>query len=641
MFKGKKASGEQDIYFDGKLFESIQPRGGITFSSPDYILAGDGYVKVIHIYKLPSALNEYWLSRLCNIEGTIATVDIGTQDSIEVKKNINKALKEEFSRAIHASNFMELYNAQKRQEQLQNMFDEIQSMGEVVKNVHFRIFVADRNLYQLETKTNKIMAGLEGDQFMPTILLNEGKAQWTSLFKGFRKQQEALFAIKSHFLMTEQLAGGNPFHYSDLNDEYGSLLGFTACGGPVIFDEFTKTDKRNHYNSLVVGDMGSGKSTLLKKRFRTRAERGDFVRCFDVSGEFTEITKEFGGKIIKCDGKNGILNPLEILKAGDEDQISFARHISKVSTFYTCFVPSALDVDIIKLQNLLRLFYEEKNLVPDDNPGGNICAITGRRPQAYPTLSDFLSFIENHIDNIKKEETEGVGWEILKKDIIIIDNIKESMKSLVDNYGHIFDGISSIDNIVDTQVVTFDISTIKDLGNVFVAQLFNMVSLCWDNCISNGSQMKDNFENNILSFEDVTRFLIIVDESHRWVNTKMPMILDLVIQYLREARKYFAGIMLASQSVRDFVPEGESAKHLDKIKTVFELTQYKFLFRQDSSALPLIDNIFNSVLTSSQRNQIPTLSTGKTILSIASDRNLEVDVWLSEDYEEPLFRGGV
>ena len=118
------------------------------------------------------------------------------------------------------------------------------------------------------------------------------------------------------------------------------------------------------------------------------------------------------------------------------------------------------------------------------------------------------------------------------------------------------------------------------------------------------------------------------------------MILDLLIKYLREARKYFAGITFASQTVRDFMPEGESDPHINKIKALFELTQYKFMFRQDSSTLPLINRIFNNSLTFSQIEQIPYLDTGETILSIAGDRSLRFGVWLSNEYEEKIFAGG-
>ncbi|MGL4484378.1 MAG: VirB4 family type IV secretion system protein, partial [Anaerovoracaceae bacterium] len=550
---------------DEALFEYIQPQGGITFKEPNYIISGTGYIKVLHIYGLPPGLNDYWLSNICNIDGTIATVDIATKDSIEVKKNINKALKEEYSRAAHATDFIELYNARERQKKLQFMFDEIQSMGEVVKMLHFRIFLSGRSLADLEEQEDKLLRALESDQFLGAVLLSEGKREWQSLFRPYKRQQEEMFSIKASHLMTEQIAGGNPFHYSDLDDQRGTLLGFTPCGGPVIFDEFNKTESRKHYNSLVVGVMGSGKSTLLKKRFRARAERGDFIRCFDVTSEFRAITHEFGGKVISCDGKEGILNPLEILRSGDDDFTSFANHIAKVSTFYKCFNPGSGDDQITHLQNALRKFYTAKNLVP-----GNPVSITGRPASEYPVLSDFLSYLENRMKELLGQKTKGLEEALVKSELMQTKSLSESVYNMVENYGRIFDGHSSIDNIVDEQVVTFDISSIKDLGNIFVAQLFNMVSLCFDNCIANGSIMKDKYENGEIALDDVTRFMIIIDESHRWVNAKMPMILERIIVYLREARKYFGGIMLASQSLRDYVPEGSKSENLDLIKTVFE-----------------------------------------------------------------------
>ena len=50
------------------------------------------------------------------------------------------------------SSFEEIYDAKKRQAELQRMYDEITSMGEVVKRLHFRIFVPGRTLLEAEEK---------------------------------------------------------------------------------------------------------------------------------------------------------------------------------------------------------------------------------------------------------------------------------------------------------------------------------------------------------------------------------------------------------------------------------------------------------------------------------------------------------
>ena len=58
-----------------------------------------------------------------------------SKDNAEVKKNINKSLKEEFARANTAKDYMQLYDAKLRQQELQNMYDELTSMGEVIKDI--------------------------------------------------------------------------------------------------------------------------------------------------------------------------------------------------------------------------------------------------------------------------------------------------------------------------------------------------------------------------------------------------------------------------------------------------------------------------------------------------------------------------
>ena len=75
----------------------------------------------------------------------------------------------------------------------------------------------------------------------------------------------------------------------------------------------------------------------------------------------------------------------------------------------------------------------------------------------------------------------------MENNLILLDKIRKVISSIVYTYGNLFNGYTTINNIVDEQIVTFDISTIKDMKpEVFDALLFDMVSLCWDNCVTNG-----------------------------------------------------------------------------------------------------------------------------------------------------------
>src|SRR5699024_11395503 len=75
--------------------------------------------------------------------------------------------------------------------------------------------------------------------------------------------------------------------------------------------------------------------------------RGNFIRGFDVTGEFKTLVGALGGQSISLDGSDGIINPLQIYRADDksnykEGQVSFEQyekqcfmqHISKVAIFY-------------------------------------------------------------------------------------------------------------------------------------------------------------------------------------------------------------------------------------------------------------------------------------------------------------------
>ena len=78
----------------------------------------------------------------------------------------------------------------------------------------------------------------------------------------------------------------------------------------------------------------------------------------------------------------------------------------------------------------------------------------------------------------------------------------------------------------------------------------------------------------------------------------------------------------------------------DKIRILFELCQYKFMFKQDSSAKEHIRRIFGEGMTFSQVESIPFLEQGENVLSIAGAGALQFRVWLSRDYEATLFSGG-
>lgn len=620
------------------FIKAIQPIGGISFRDESVIRTGDAYETCLHIMDYPTDLDKFWLANITGINETVATIDISTNDINKVKRNINRSMKEQNHRYETATNYTSATEAKNKFLDMQELLDEISGMEEVMKDIDARIFLCDRSWVGLDErvkKTKETLAGKNGG-FLACTNLNETKTDWESMYEPYRIQQQNNYAVEGQAVTASAIAGGNPFHFSFLEDPNGTFYGTTDTGGNVLLDIFQKTATRRFYNFLSFGTMGAGKSTLLKKIFTDRASRGDFVRTFDISGEFALLTKEFGGSILKLDGTDeNALNPMEILKAGEDDSVNYTRHISKLITIYRFLVPEAEQAEITTFSNCLYEFYDYIGLTPKEGR-----SITGLPAMEYPIFSDFHEYMEQKKEEIADGDYNEVDIVVAQNKLLTLSKIDNEIVKLINTYGTMFNRHTSMNNILDEQIITFDISKLKDMdSHIFDAQIFSMISLCWDNLVTNGKKMIELWREEKIRFEDIVRSIILIDEAHRWINVEKLQALDMITTYMRESRKYFGGIGLASQSIRDYVPEGCDSVSLNKLKTLFELTQYKFIMHQNTNVIPLIKTAFDNVLTDTQIDKVPKLSMGRCILSIESTCNVEFEIFITEE-EEYLFNGG-
>lgn len=637
----KKSTSKETIMkkkYSSELIQIIQPQGGLSFKDERYIKAGDGYEACLHIYQYPKFLDTHWLSTAINLNNIVAILDIATDDMFEVKRNINKSMKEHSLRHSASKDITEARDAEARYQELDRMYQEISQLGEIVKLIHLRLFVAAKTVSDLDNEVKKVQTYLESNGYKSAIFLNESKNEWQAMYQSYSEQQKNEFRRYGQPLLSEALGGGNPFHFTSLSDPHGTYMGTTvSTGGSVLFDLFTISKTRLSYNALCIGKMGTGKSTTLKKLMLDMSIRGHYIRGFDPTGEFSTLTDYLGGKTVSLDGTDGILNALEILKTDESESINFTRHISKMSTIYRFLISETNEYEIIEFEQILKDFYINFGLVKESTPLNNQ-KITGLSPNSYPIFSDFLVYLD---ELIQKASARGaVQTELTIVQMKRYTNIRLVISNLVTNYGYMFNGHSSIDNIMDTQIVFFNIKNLANIkSEIFDAQIFSALSLCWNNCVTLGSRMKNLYDTQKIEWADITRFMIFIDEAHRIINANKLHAVEQLVTFEREARKYFGGLMYASQSIRDFIPEGAKNESIDKIKVLFELTQYKFIMQQDSNTLDLLNRVFHGELTSSELTTIPKLQKGECILSIASDKSIHFGIEITKE-ENLLFRGG-
>lgn len=633
----------EKLGYDPWLLEAIQPKGGLRPVNERVIETGCGYEACITISKFPARVEEFWLTRLMNMDNIVCVIDINTEDPNISKKNINAGMREQERRAEDAADTTVKKTAAQRYAELNALWDDIDVMGEVLKLVKVRIFVEGRTYDECDKRVKSVLDRLDAAGYEASIFLNEEINDFRSVYLPYTKQQELeeakVYARYGQPLESITLADGIPFHFTNLVDPTGTYLGSTSLGGTVLFDMHTQNNVRTAYNGVVLGKQGAGKSTLLKKLLESMAVRGHYIRGFDPVGEYRHIVELLGGAYIALDGTRGILNALEILKTSDEGEgMCYVNHSAKMRTVYLLLNPNASVQEANAFEDYLQEFYVEYGLI-DPNKSLDEKAITGLAADKYPIFSDFVAYLE------KRRAAIRAGSNKIEADLAIreartCDNIYKAFRSLVTNYGAIFNGHTSIDNIMDRQIVFFNIANLKSMKpEVFDAQLFLALTLCWDNCVKIGAYMKEQYETHAIEKDDITRFEIFIDEAHEIINTDKIAAVEQITVFAREARKYFGGILCATHSIRDFVPEGASTEGINKLKTFFELCEYKFILNQDTNALPVLQQVFANKLTAGDLEAIPRFGKGEMVFCVSSDRNIQMHVEITQ-FEEENFKGG-
>lgn len=641
-FKSKKSKKEKQEELKKKkgynpyLVARVQPQGGISFKE-SYFQTGDGLGTCVHVFDFPTEVNDFWLEQIMNMPNVITTLDVMSDDRKEVVESINKSMSEQSVRHDTAKDNIDRIDAKNEFLELEALYTDLKQ-GEVMKRIHIRIYVSARTIDELEKQVKEILETLESYNFRGAVFLNEQEYEWDALVTSFDTQKNYVNRRKGKEIPAVSLAGGCPFHYSYLQDPYGTYYGTTKTKGNVIFDIFHKDNQRKSYNGVMIGKSGAGKSTLLKKKTVDYASKGHFVRVFDVVEEFTDTVEELGGKTIALDGSQGQINPLQVYKTAESEEVSFTQHLSKLTIIYRFIAPEAKDDEIKEYENLLRKLYIRMELWNDEKGAKN--EITTRKSNEYPIFSDFLRFVRKELyqDVKAKKHHDNLGDSRIHR----LELIELNLTNLVEAYAELFDGPTTIEDFKKEQVVSFSLRNISSFKpEVFQAQIFNVLNLLWNEMISNGAPQLKAFNKKQLAFEDVTRYFIIIDEAHHIINTKKESAhaLQFLTKLSREDRKYFAGLLYASHTIRDFVPEGSSQEMIDEIKKLFELTQYKFIMQQDNNSLDMLRKVFAGQLSESEIAAIPHLPTGDVILSIGAVKNIHFHVEVTDE-ELMLFGGG-
>lgn len=594
-------------------------------------------MKLVYMYMdIPEEVGEFWLNEMTDFNNIITSIDIVNYDKAKAIQSLKKSLDEQQSRIVNAKNEGQRLTAQKIKADLEATFINLQEGTDVLKEVFIRIYVKAKTLNQLNKKISDIKEKLHGYQYSSIIAPNEQFFEWQNLYLPNRNSNVGLYKRDGKAMFTTVLAAGNPFNFSDFKDEKGTYYGLTFAGsrGVVLLDIFNSDEKRTSYNHVIIGKSGSGKSTFLKKILLDRAMRGDNVCIFDVMGEFSEIAEGLGGKVIDVNGSSvNRINTLEIFKTSDNIETIFAQHFSKIEIIYSLLVPDSTIFEKNLLTDTIKEVYKNKGILKNSDVLEFTKPLIEFNSKDFPIFSDLISIIDKKIDEAKDKK-------YLYDTVRTYKKIQMGLRTLTEEYGSVFNGITSIENFENEKILSFNLNNIKEMKDeIMSAVLFNFLLLAWGRINVIGNKMKNLYEKKQIDEDDIEHSLLIIDEAHRIIDSKREKEIDLLLQFVREGRKLFAGLALASQGILDFVPENTENESLSKIKTLFEQTQYKWIFNQDNNAKKRITEIFGESLSESDITNIPKQKKGEVTLAM-NDKSVKFKVDLTKEELIECSKGG-
>lgn len=643
--KNKESNHFKNSDFDLEFISKIQPAGNIIFKE-NYIKKGDGFETCVEIYDYPETVRNFWLRTITNfnIENLIVTIDISTMDNAIVDSVLEKNLKENKYRTNNEKNITDRLKSKKDFQNSVSLHDKLYSNSINIKLVKIRIFLFDKSLKNLESEVVKLLNYLNGKSFKASIFLNELEYEYKSIYHPFKYQANSFYNKRNGKEITsETLGAGLDYNFSYLHDENGLIYGTTKGGGYVVFNPFLKNEQRKSYNGILMGKMGSGKSTFLKKLALNNYILGTKIRCFDASGEFKYLVKKSNGKMINLNNPNNIINPLQIYKSSlnnssDEDieenfdnetdnEIRakfYQNHLSKFQIFFRYLSPNLDETYFDELSILLDDFYKKINFYKITNGEKIFINITELNSNEYPILSDFLTYI----NTIYNDETDN-----LRKERLNVLELK--LKTIVNVYGMLFNGYSTID-IQNEDLVVFNIKELATLpNNIFSAVIFNILNILWQEMINNVDISK--YGNNIKDVK-LNNYLVIIDEAHRILNDDLDnKTIKFFIDFEREARKYLGSIWLSYHTIDDAIKNDNVKKEINKI---FNLSQYKVIFEQDIQLKEKLMSVFKDSITETEIDKISRFQIGECLLSLNTDNNIIFKVSLGLENERELIATG-
>lgn len=625
MLNKKEIQELSDKGYDLDFIERIQPAGGFR-ATEDKIIAGDGFYTCLHVYELPKKPVPFWLTSIMNNDNTVTKVDFSSLAKERVLSDINRTLGEYRSRATDERTQVERNDAAAEYQALEQYAAEIKQGGEITKIIDIRIYLVGDTQEELEKEVGVLRKSLKALDYKCVAYIGKQSNEWLAFSQSYTEQQKVSGSKEGMPIGASVIGGSFPFNHKYLVDPRGSYLGQTETGGGFVYDPYYITKTRKSFSSILLGKPGMGKSTLLKMIEEGLFGRNTIIRGFEKNRDWYKTIKFQKGQIIDLSGKDGMLNPLEPLATiTDEtgqhiDELnSYLQHRAKFFNQIRFLNPQMRSVDVLDFGKLIDQFYIDYGLLPKNYmKHKNDIHIIGLDSTKYPIMSDFNDYLTKYVANGYKHQVTSIK-------LVEMENFQTVVDAMTNQYGSIFNGHTTFTNLNNEQVLFFDIETIGHFDDeIYKCLLFTAMNIVWNQALNNGRQQKIALSNGEISIEEVEFFAFFLDECQEILSPDTVFVVNQVVKFLKEMRKFSAGAFFATQSPQELLPENSSDDYISKIKQVFELCSSKFFLGLDASVTETMKKAMGSLLTESQYKGLSLMEQGEVFINLGGASNFKI-----------------
>lgn len=632
IFAKKKntATGSAELKETSDLNEhilNIITPSGIDYDST-HANIGENVGKIYCISRYPAENIKYgWLAALCQLEGTITSIEFRRTDADNLIDVYNKKIAQLKGDRTTAKVESDKQLIDKAIKDLEGLIQKIAVQKELVGYVNIMLYIRHTDGRMLEDRIKRVSGAVAVAQCkLLNLKYKQLQAMKCMAPYGIPSQQVARMGERNMPIST--FLGGFPMANAGINDPGGYWLGRTSrTNRVVILNQWIRSNDRVNSNWFISGLPGSGKSTAIKKIQTCEYSFGTKIITLDPEEEYVDLAAhpDINGDVIDCaGGSTGRINPLQVRYSPriTEDDLNDGENLNDYMVYDEEMGISDLALHIQNLRVFFKLYFGAESFDAGIKTALEECIIEVYRdfhitwdteiaflqPEDYPVIRDLYNKVE---EKSKKPDLSQYKQSVY-------DRLKDLLYSIA--YGadqFIWNGPTTINPQSD--FIVLNCSKLLELDeNVKRAQFFNLTSWAWHEMSKDRSQ----------------KVIFGIDEGYLFVDPDYPDLMKFVRNVSKRDRKYEAGLMFITHSAVDVLDP--AVKRFGQ--AIIDNSCYRFIMGTDGKNLQETVDLFN--LTEGEQTILASKSRGVGILfagSVRLDMRLEVSNEMLEMFGK---RGG-